>query len=137
MSKENVDTVKELYAAFDRGDLTTVRSMLALDIEWYEAESFPYEDGNPYVGPDAILDGVYARLTGEWDGFSEELRSVLDAGEQVVTTGYYTGTYKPTGNHVWAQFVHVWTVRDYKITAFQQYTDTAQFKDATKPGNAG
>ncbi len=137
MSQENVDTVKELYAAFERGDLTTVREMMDSDIEWYEAESFPYEDGNPYVGPDAILDGVYARLTGEWDGFAEELGNVLDAGEQVVTTGYYTGTYKPTGNQVRAQFVHVWTVRDGRITAFQQYTDTAQFKDATKPVQPG
>jgi ketosteroid isomerase-like protein len=137
LSQANVDTVKELYAAFGREDLETVREMMAPDIEWYEAESFPYEDGNPYVGPDAVLDGVYARLTGEWDGFTEELGNVLDAGEQVVTTGYYTGTYKPTGKHVRAQFVHVWTARNGRITAFQQYTDTAQFRDATKPGQPG
>ncbi len=137
MSQENVDTVKELYAAFERGDLTTVREIMHSDIEWYEAENFPYDDGNPYVGQDAVLDGVYARLTGEWDRFAEELGNVLDAGEQIVTTGYYTGTYKPTGNNVWAQFVHVWTVRDGRITAFQQYTDTAQFKDAIGPVQSG
>ncbi len=100
------------------------------DIEWYEAENFPYDDGNPYVGPDAILDGVYARLTGEWEGFAEEVRSVLDAGEQVVTVGYYSGVYKPTGKTVWAQFVHVWKVHEGAVIAFQQYTDTAQFREA-------
>ena len=131
MSRTNVDTVKELYAAFEKGDLTTVREKMAPDIEWYEAENFPYDDGNPYIGPDAVLDGVYARLTGEWNGFAEELRNVFDAGERVVTVGYYTGTYKPTGRSVRAQFAHVWTLRDGMVTAFQQYADTAQFREAT------
>lgn len=130
MSQTNVAIINSLYQSFARGDLQSVRDKMAPDIEWYEAESFPYEDGNPYLGPDAILDGVYARLTGEWDGFSEEVRSVLDAGDKVVTVGYYSGTYKPTGKTVWAQFVHVWTLRDGIITKFDQYTDTAQFRDA-------
>ncbi|MGB3681933.1 MAG: nuclear transport factor 2 family protein [Rubrobacteraceae bacterium] len=131
MSRTNVKIINGLYESFARGDLRSVREKMAPDIEWYEAESFPYEDGNPYLGPDAILDGVYARLTGEWDGFTEELKSVMDAGEQVVTTGYYSGVYKPTAKAVRAQFVHVWTVRDGLVTAFQQYTDTAQFREAT------
>lgn len=130
MSQANVATINSLYESFSRGDLQSVRDKMSPDIEWYEAESFPYEDCNPYLGPDAILDGVYARLTGEWDDFSEEVRSVLDAGDSVVTIGYYSGTYKPTGKAVWAQFVHVWTLRDGIITKFDQYTDTAQFRDA-------
>ena len=131
MSQKNVDTVKELYAAFERGDLVKVRETMHPEIEWYEAENFPYDDGNPYFGPDEVLDGVYARLTGEWNGFAEELGNIFDAGESIVTVGYYTGTYKPTGRSVRAQFVHVWTVRDGIVTAFQQYADTAQFREAT------
>lgn len=130
MSQTNVALINSLYEAFARGDLQSVRNKMSPEIEWYEAESFPYEDGNPYVGPDDILDGVYARLTGEWDNFSEEVRSVMDAGEKIVTTGYYSGSYKPTGKTVWAQFVHVWTLRDGLVSAFDQYTDTAQFRDA-------
>lgn len=103
------------------------------EIEWYEAENFPYDDGNPYLGPDAVLDGVYARLTGEWEGFAEELGNIFDAGENIVTVGYYTGIYKPTGKSVRAQFVHVWTLRGGKVAAFQQYADTAQFKEAIEP----
>jgi ketosteroid isomerase-like protein len=131
LSQKNVAVVNSLYDDFGRGDLQAVRDKMAPDIEWYEAENFPYEDGNPYLGPDAILDGVYARLTGEWDGFAEDVRAVLDAGEKVVTIGYYSGTYIPTGKSVLAQFVHVWTVRDGIVTAFDQYTDTAQFREAT------
>jgi hypothetical protein len=28
----------------------------------------PYADKNPYVGPNAVLEGLFARLAGEWDG---------------------------------------------------------------------
>ncbi|CAN5856120.1 nuclear transport factor 2 family protein [soil metagenome] len=133
MSQENVAIVQGLYAAFGRGDLAAVREKMDSGIEWYEAENFPYDDGNPYFGPD----GVYARLTDDWEEFGEEVRSVLDAGEHVVSIGCYTGTYKPTARSVWAQFVHVWTVKDGIVTAFEQYTDTAQFRDVTGPRTTG
>jgi hypothetical protein len=31
-------------------------------IEWNEAENFIYADRNPYVGPQAVLEGVFTRL---------------------------------------------------------------------------
>lgn len=131
MSWTNVEIVESLYRAFARGDLPAVREMLDPRIEWYEAENFPYADANPYLGPDAVLDGVYARLNSEWDGFREELRDVFNAGDRIVTVGYYIGVYKATGKRVRAQFVHLWTVRGGRVTAFEQYTDTAQFREAT------
>lgn len=130
MSQKNVEIIESLYRAFVQEDLQAVRDKMSPNIEWYEAENFPYEDGNPYLGPDAILDGVYARLAGEWDGFSEKIDNILDAGDKVVSIGYYSGIYKPTGKSVWAQFVHVWTLNDGIVTEFDQYTDTAQFRDA-------
>jgi hypothetical protein len=50
----------------------------------------------------------------------------LDAGDTVVVLGYYKATYKATGAPLNAQFAHIWRLRETKITAFQQYTDTAQ-----------
>jgi ketosteroid isomerase-like protein len=38
--------------------------------------------------------------------------------------------YKPNGQQVRAQFAHFFTFRDGQIVKFQQYTDTAQFKQA-------
>lgn len=103
------------------------------EILWLEAEGFPYADHNPYAGPDAVLAGVYARLVDEWDGFSEELESVLDAGDHVVTTGYYMGTYRSTGESVRAEFAHVWELSEGKVVSFKQYTDTLAFERAIYP----
>jgi uncharacterized protein len=126
MSQQNVDLMRSLYEAFGRGDVPTVLGAMDPGIVWNEAEGFPYADKNPYVGPNAVLEGVFARLGGEWDGFKVTLEEVLDAGDTVVTMGRYGGAYKKTGTRIHAQFAHVWRLRGGKIVRFQQYTDTLQ-----------
>ena len=131
MSEENKKTVQGMYEAFGRGDIGTVLAALDLGVEWWEAENFIYADNNPYVGPDAVLQGVFARIGGEWEGFSVSPKEVLDAGNTIVGHGHYSGKFRNTGRDVRAQFAHVFTFRDGKIVKFQQYTDTAQFREAT------
>ena len=126
MSQENVGLIRSLYEAFGRGDVPTVLAAMDPAIVWNEAENFPYADKNPYVGPNAVLEGVFARLGGEWDGFKVALEEVHDAGDTVVATGRYGGAYKKTGKSIHAQFAHVWKLRGGKIVKVQQYTDTLQ-----------
>jgi hypothetical protein len=126
MSRDTVELVRAVYEAFAAGDIPGVLSRMAPDIVWNEAENFPYADGNPYEGPDAIVAGVFARLGGEWDGFAAVPEEYLDAGDTVVVLGRYHGTYKSTGKPLRAQLVHVWRVKDGKAAAFQQDTDTLQ-----------
>ena len=130
MSEENVNAVRGVYEAFGRGDIPAVLAALDPQVEWREAENFIYADGNPYVGPEAVLQGVFARIGGEWDGFEVAPEEILDAGATVVGRGYYSGTYKQTGHRVRAQFAHLFTFRDGRVVKFQQYTDTAQFQRA-------
>lgn len=131
---QNSETVRAFYQAMGRGDISFVLGVFDPQIEWNEAENFIYADGNPYVGPQAILSGVFGHFATEWDQFRAAPEQILDAGDTVVSLGRYTGTYKATGAAVNAQFVHVFTVREGKIVKFQQYTDTAQFRDAVNCG---
>jgi uncharacterized protein len=126
MSQENLDLIRAIYAAFAAGDIPGVVSRMAPDMVWNEAENFPYADGNPYEGPDAILTGVFARLGAEWDGFAAVPEEFLDAGDAVVVLGRYRGACRATGRALDAQFAHVWRVRDGAAAQFQQYTDTLQ-----------
>jgi ketosteroid isomerase-like protein len=79
MSRENVQVIRNIYGAFARGDVPAVLEALDAKIEWREADNFLYSDGNPYVGPQAILDGVFMRLGRDWDGFAAEPKTLLDA----------------------------------------------------------
>ncbi|USN99230.1 MAG: nuclear transport factor 2 family protein [Phycisphaeraceae bacterium] len=124
MSQANVNLVRGLYDAFAAGDVPAVLGRMSQDIIWNEAENFPYADGNPYVGPEAVLNGVFARCVAEWDGFGVEIEEFLDAGETVVALGRYVGTYRETGRPQRTQVVHVWRIADGKVIGFQQYADT-------------
>ena len=134
MSQENVALIQAIYAAFGEGDVPGVVSRMSPDIVWNEAENFIYADSNPYLGPEAILTGVFARLGTDWEGFAAVPDEFLDAGDAVVVLGRYRGTYKATGRALDAQLVHVWRVEDGKAVAFQQYTDTHQAAHVTGRG---
>ncbi len=130
MTDGNVEIVNGMYNAFAAGDVPAVLAVLDPEVEWCEAENFIYADGNPYRGPNAILEGVFLRLATEWDGFAVSPETFLDAGDAVVGLGYYSGVYKATGAAIRAQFAHVFTFRDSRVVRFQQYTDTWQFRQA-------
>lgn len=127
---ENVEIVRGMYESFSKGDVPSVLEQMHHGIEWNEAENFIYADRNPYVGPQAILEGVFMRLGSEWDGFSVLPEEWMDAGNRVVVLGTYKGTHKGTGKRVSAQFAHVWSLKEGRVARFQQYTDTKQFADA-------
>ena len=125
----NADVVRGAYEAFARGDVLDVLGAMDPQIEWREAENLAYADGNPYIGPKAITEGVFLRLATEWEGYAVTPDRVLEGDNTVVVFGRYSGRYRVTNRTVNAQFAHVWTLRDGKLAAFEQYTDTAQFRE--------
>jgi ketosteroid isomerase-like protein len=126
----NADTIRRLYDDFGKGDIPAVLGAMDPQIEWKEADGFPYP--GTYVGPDAVLQGVFMRLGTEWDGYQAVADEVLDAGDTVVGLGHYSGRYKATGKEFRAPFAHVFRLRDGKIVRFQQYTDTALVQAALR-----
>lgn len=124
MSAENLAVVRAIYDAFAVGDVPAVLGAMASDIVWNEADDFPYADRNPYVGPQAILEGVFMRIGGEWEGFGVDVHELLDAGDTIVALGRYHGTFKATGTAQDTQFAHVWKIKDGKAARFQQYANT-------------
>jgi len=119
--------MSKLYDAFAEGDMETVLGSLAEDIEWSEAESFIYDYGEPLVGKDAVVEGVFAKLGEEWEYWNLEDKSFHNVGtDGVLVTGRYRAKNKATGKLLDAQFAHVWKLRDTLAMVFQQYTDTKQ-----------
>lgn len=128
--------VEAAYAAVAVGDMARFAGLMAPDIVWNEAEGNPYADKNPYIGPDAVMSGLFARLGEEWDDFSATPQEYVATGDRVVVFGRYKEVYKATGIALDIPFVHSWTVKDGKLSAFQQYTDTAALVDAMNPSRA-
>jgi uncharacterized protein len=130
---DHVSFVKDVYAAFGRGDIAAVLSALHADIAWHQAEGHPYQPGGqPWIGPEAVLQGLFLRIAADWEGFAVHPQVFHDAGSTVVVEGRYTGTHKRTGRPLDAQLCHLWTVRGGRVARFQQYVDTAQLRDVMR-----
>ncbi|MGZ9115235.1 MAG: nuclear transport factor 2 family protein [Brevundimonas sp.] len=129
----NQAVVESLYRAFAAGDGPGIASVLDTNLIWVEAENGPYADRNPYVGPAAVFEGIFGRMGAAFTGFAATPNVFLPSGDRVVVLGRYTGRNNATGESLDAQFAHVFTVSNGKVTAFQQYTDTAQWVDVVSP----
>jgi len=127
----NMAIIQKIYADFAKGDVPALGAAMDPKVEWNEAENFPYADGNPYIGFDAIVEGIFARIGGEWDNWTVSNPKFSQmSNDKILMEGRYTGKFKKTGRSVNAQVAHVWTLKDGKIINFQQYTDTKQVADA-------
>jgi ketosteroid isomerase-like protein len=126
----NVQILKGVYAAATRDDIPSVIAAFDANIEWREAEGHPYQpDGKPWVGAETVRENLFANLESEWDGFAVSPQTFHDAGDTVVVECRYRGVHNVTGKSLDAQACHVWTLRNGKVTRFQQYVDTAQLFD--------
>ena len=122
-----IETIKAAYEAFGRNDPSVLFAMMDPAISWNEAEGYPLADRNPYVGPQAVGDGVFARVLGAIDNFTVAPSTFIDGGDHVVVMGRYGGTMKKSGAPLDSQFCHVYRFHGDKAVMFQQFTDTAQW----------
>jgi hypothetical protein len=125
----NLEIIQNLYQAFAQGDMTTVLDLLAPEVEWIESEDLPY--GGHFIGREAVLDGVFQKIGAEWSNFQAHVDEFLDAGDNIITLGHDSGTYKATGKSMIAATASVWTLKEGKIIKFVQYIDTYQVIAAT------
>lgn len=123
----NVLTIKAAYAAFAKNDPSVLFGAMSPDIQWFEAEGNPLADRNPYVGAQAIGEGVFGRLLAAIDGFTAAPNGFVDGGDDVIVLGRYGGKMKHSGATLDAQFCHVYRFKGDRIVSFQQYTDSAQW----------
>ena len=112
----NFEVIKAHYAAptpgFD-GDDGAGHQPTA----WTEMAGFPY--AGTYVGPDAIIDGVFKRIGEDWDGYALKLEKLVDGDTTIVGIGTYSGACKKTGKPMSARVVHVWDMEDGKAVRFR------------------
>lgn len=130
----NTALVRAHYNANAAGDLAGMLAPFSDDIRWTEAAGFPY--AGTYVGPDAVVAGVFGRIGAEWDPFTVDIDDIYDGGTDgsglgtVFAIGTYSGTYRSTGRSFVARVVHVWRIENNLLVAFEQFTDTAEVRAA-------
>jgi ketosteroid isomerase-like protein len=124
-----IEIVKSFYAALSRGDVSSLLATLDDDLEWTEAERFPYYSGT-WHSPQEVCDKLLVPLSRDWERFSAVPHDFIANGERVVSLGTYSGTFRSTGKSMTAPFAHVWAVRGDRIASFIMYADTMKVREA-------
>ncbi len=121
----NTEIVQQVYAAFLRKDLPAILDLQADDAQWSVAgpgEQIPW--AAPRHGRAGVAD--FLRTLGQWLVAEQfDIREYFAGGDKVVALGYQRGHVRPTGTPYAFDFVHVWTLRERKVTDFRVYYDTA------------
>ena len=129
-TQENVQTVKDFFAAMGGGDKQRLLALAAEDIEWI----IPGEDW-PLAGTHRGHAGLAAVL----QKASEEVETKYPAppefvarGDRVLVIGVATGKIKATNEAFKDEWVFDITVRDGKLTRIQEYIDTQALARASE-----
>ena len=124
----NKQITQGIYEAFSKGDVPSVLAVMDDKIEWTEAEGFPLYDGT-FVGPQAVLEGVFMRLGEIGDDFTVTPNRFVAEGDTVVTIGTYSWKHRSTGEPAKVQMAHVLTFRDGRLISFEQLVDTLKVQE--------
>ena len=128
---DNVELVRNVYEALAKGDIDTALGLMDDKIEWYEAEHVTYWSGAPFIGPQAVVKGVFARIPEDFDDFKVYITRVVGCGDTVLVEGRYRARAKATCKPLDVQVAHVWDFQHGKAVRWQQYTDTWQVAQVT------
>ncbi|MBF5046412.1 nuclear transport factor 2 family protein [Aggregicoccus sp. 17bor-14] len=125
----NLQLIQEAYAAYARGDVAAVFSLLHPDVEIHQTPLLPW--GGDHRGH-AGARTFFQRL-GEHTQAVPQPEQYLAAGDDVVAVGRLRGRARASGRPIDLAIVHVWTVREGRIVRFTAYIDTPAMLQALAP----
>ena len=124
-----VTVVQRVYECFGRGDIPGVLNLLAEEVDWLAPGSVEVPWAGRWRGRTQV-GGFFAAVGASADVELLEASEFLGSGNRVVVLGRARLRPKSTGRVYDADWCHVWTVKDGKITVFREYTDTAAVNGA-------
>ncbi|MES2049429.1 MAG: nuclear transport factor 2 family protein, partial [Pseudomonadota bacterium] len=118
------EVVQQAYAAFGRGDVPAILELVANDIDW------------ELVGPKKLAYAGHRSNRNEVGAFFEsvaqsdnihvfEPREFIAAGEHVTVLGWEESTAIETNTKFASEWVHVFTVKNGRVTRWRGFFDTA------------
>jgi uncharacterized protein len=130
MSNANIALVQSLYDAFGRGDIATIVAALTPDVSWHViGRPSDYPTLGARKGQAAVNE--FFRQVGENQEATDfSPRDFHASGELVFVQGHYAWKIRKTGKAVESDWVHIFTLKNGKVSAFREFTDTAKFAEA-------
>ena len=129
----NLQIVKNVYAGFAAGDMEAVLKDMGGGIVWThpgDPDQIPFAgifEGK--AGVSRFFEIVFEQI----DVLEQNIKSFIDGGDSVIVIGYEHMKVKNTGREYKSNWIHMYTLADGKIVAFEEFIDTAELVSAFNP----
>ena len=132
--EENVQTVKDFFAAIGRGDKERLLTLAAEDIEWIiPGEDWPLAGTrHGHAGLADLLETASKSIE-----TSTEPREFVAQGDRVLVVGFAKGKIKATNKTFEDDWIFAITVRDGRLTSIREYVDTQALARASQADASG
>ena len=131
--RTNLQVVKNVYTGFAAGDMDAVLKDMSEMIVWMHPGK---PDQIPFAGKFEGKAGVsrfFEIVFEQIDVLEQNIKSFLDGGDRVIVIGYEHMRVKNTGREYQSNWIHMYTLTDGKIVAFEEFIDTAELVSAFNP----
>ena len=133
MSQENVDVVRRGWDAWIRGDVEALFAMFDEEVVW-DTSHFRAWPESAYHGEEGVRRFLTEWLE-VWDQYEIEVEQVLAAPDgRVLSIVTQNGRGRDSGLPMHMAMAQIATVRDGKITRFDNYDDRAEAREAAGLG---
>ena len=132
MSRENVELVRGVIAANDRGDVARVFDAYDPAIEWHVAR-VAADIGDfeaVYRGHDGVR-AFWRQWLSAWEAVAFEYEEFIDAGPNVVTILTQRMRGRTSGVELeWTSYAQVWTIREGQVTRVEFFPTRVEAVEA-------
>ena len=128
--QDNVRVIQGIYDAFGRGDVATVVAACTPDVAWHAGgRQSDFPTFGPRQGRKAVEE--FFKIAAETEDFQEfSPRGFYPVEDKVFVLGSYAMTIRKSGKKFASDWCQIFTFKDGKLSAYREFTDTAQAAEA-------
>ena len=120
--QQNIETVKEMYAAFGRGDIDAIVAKCTNDVEWITHLDPIVPWSGDHSGKD-FVPAFFGAIFGSVDVTAFEPQEFVAQGDTVVSIGSFSCHARANDKDATTRWIFVWKFRDGMVSSYEQFHD--------------
>ena len=130
MSEREIEIVRSVVAAWDRGDVDEMERWIAADAELRPLRA--QLEGTVYRGPEGLRE-LWDDLNADWEDLKLPVDELREVGDKVLALGRLVARGRASGIDLEVPIGQLWEVRDGRVVGMVAYSDP---EDAVRAASA-
>ena len=120
--QQNVETVKEMYAAFGRGDIDAIVAKCTTDVEWITHLDPIIPWSGDHSGKE-FVPAFFGAIFGSADVTAFEPQEFIAQGDTVVSIGSFSCHARANDKDATSRWIFIWKFHDGMVSSYEQFHD--------------